>query len=414
MKRRMMPMVVALGLALAACGETEAESKGAAEAPHAEEKHQGEGASDAEEAVRPESRLAITHDGGITVLRAGDGEVVGEIELDGFLRLNQAGDGRHALVTTGKGFEVLDLGAWTQAHGDHGHSYTAEPRMTGTVFPAELAGHAVVHADRTVLFADGTGEITAFDPHHLADGEVETTEFATEHAHHGVALIRADGALVATDGTTDERSSVTVRAVDGEEIARYDDCPGVHGEAVAGETVAFGCEDGVLLLKGDEFTKVDAPGDYARIGNLAGSDDSPVLLGDYKVDPDAELERPTRVTLIDTETEKLRLVDLGASYSFRSLGRGAGGEALVLGTDGGLRVIDPATGKIDRTVKVTAPWREPSDWQQPRPTLRVVGEIAWVSEPKSKQVHAVDVVGGRVVASWDLPQVPNELLGVTG
>ncbi|CAM3192643.1 zinc metallochaperone AztD [Nocardioides dubius] len=413
MNRRLIPVVVALGLALAACGETEAESKGAAEAPHAEEKHQEE-TSDATEAARPESRLAITHDGGITVLRAGDGEVVGEIEMEGFLRLNQAGDGRHALVSTGRGFEVLDLGAWTQAHGDHGHSYTAQPRMTGTVFAAEQAGHAVVHADRTVLFADGTGAITTFDPHHLADGDPETTDYATAHAHHGVALIREDGALVATDGTEEARSSVTVRSTDGDEIARYDECPGVHGEAVAAEVVAFGCEDGVLLLKGDEFTKVDAPDDYARIGNLAGSEQSPVLLGDYKVDPDAELERPTRISLIDTATDKLRLVDLGASYSFRSLGRGADGEALVLGTDGGLRIIDPASGKVERTVEVTAPWREPTDWQQPRPTLSVVGDTAWVSEPKTKQVHAVDVASGRVVASWELPQVPNELLGIAG
>src|SRR3546814_16304356 len=61
---------------------------------------------------------------------------------------------------------------------------------------------------------------------------------------------------------------------------------------------------------------------YGRIGNQAGSQASPVLLGDYKTDPDAELERPTRISLIDTRTAKIRLVDLPTSYSFRSLGRG--------------------------------------------------------------------------------------------
>ncbi|GAA1096515.1 hypothetical protein GCM10009577_18150 [Streptomyces javensis] len=34
-----------------------------------------------------------------------------------------------------------------------------------------------------------------------------------------------------------------------------------------------------------EFTKADAPDDYGRIGNQAGSDASPVLLGDYKDRP---------------------------------------------------------------------------------------------------------------------------------
>ncbi|MFJ4283445.1 hypothetical protein [Streptomyces massasporeus] len=33
-------------------------------------------------------------------------------------------------------------------------------------------------------------------------------------------------------------------------------------------------------------SKVDAADGYARTGNQAGSDDSPILLGDYKTDPE--------------------------------------------------------------------------------------------------------------------------------
>lgn len=105
---------------------------------------------------------------------------------------------------------------------------------------------------------------------------------------------------------------------------------------------------GVLLYKDGKFTEVDAPDDYARTGNQAGSDASPILLGDYWTDPDAELERPTRTSLIDTRTAKLKLVDLGTSHSFRFLARGPHGEALVLGTNGVLHVIDPETGKADK------------------------------------------------------------------
>lgn len=68
--------------------------------------------------------------------------------------------------------------------------------------------------------------------------------------------------------------------------------------------------------------KIPSPDPYGRIGNQAGSDESAVVLGDYKADPDAELERPERVSLIDTATNTLRLVDLGVSYTFRSLARG--------------------------------------------------------------------------------------------
>src|SRR5690606_38195452 len=133
-------------------------------------------------------------------------------------------------------------------------------------------------------------------------------------------------------------------------IAASDECPGIHGEAVAAdEVVLAGCEDGVLIVKDQKITKVDSPDAYGRIGNQAGSETSPVVLGDYKSDPDAELERPTRVSLTDTTTGTITLVDLPSSYTFRSLARGEHGEGLVLGTDGKIHVIDPRTAKITKS-----------------------------------------------------------------
>ena len=57
-------------------------------------------------------RLAVTYDGGILVLDAQSLALVGETELDGFNRLNPAGDERHVIVSTEDGFRVLDTGAW--------------------------------------------------------------------------------------------------------------------------------------------------------------------------------------------------------------------------------------------------------------------------------------------------------------
>ncbi len=73
-------------------------------------------------------------------------------------------------------------------------------------------------------------------------------------------------------------------------------------------------------------------------------------------------------------------MDLGTSYSFRSLGRGPHGEALVLGTDGALHVIDPTTA-VSKKHPGAGPWEEPLDWQQPRPTLFVNGHTAYVTDP---------------------------------
>lgn len=45
-----------------------------------------------------------------------------------------------------------------------------------------------------------------------------------------------------------------------------------------------------------------------------------VVLGDYKTDPDAELERPERISLVDAATAELKIMEL--DYSSRWLGRG--------------------------------------------------------------------------------------------
>jgi hypothetical protein len=187
----------------------------------------------------------------------------------------------------------------------------------------------------------------------------------------------------------------------------------VHGETIAKDSaIVLGCEDGALIYRAGAFHKVQSPDVYGRIGNQSGSSASSVVLGDYKVDRSAKLERPERVALIDTQKDTLRLVQLGASYTFRSLARGPAGEALVLGTDGAIHVIDPVRGEVVDRIEVLSPWSEPLDWQEPRPTLRVVGERAYVTEPASSRIHLVDLGSAKVVRSTALPHVPNEISGV--
>ncbi|MBB5917379.1 hypothetical protein BJY24_006291 [Nocardia transvalensis] len=343
--------------------------------------------------------IAVSYDGGILLLDGASLAIADEVKLDGFLRLNPAGDDHHVMVSTKEGFRVLDA-----VHGE----------LTDTLFPAADPGHVVRHAGRTVLFADGTGEVTAFDPRQLEDGTPKTETYKAAAPHHGVAIELSTGELVVTLGTEEKRTGIAVLDKNRKEIARNEDCPGVHGEsAVQGEAVVVGCQTGALVYRNGAITKMTSPTPYGRIGNQSGSDVSPIALGDYKQDKDAELERPHQVSLIDTRDGSLRLVDIGTSYTFRSLARGPQGEALILGTDGRIHVVDPVAGKVTRTIPVTAPWEEPLRWQEPRPALFVRGGDAYVSDTATKTVRRIDLSTGATTATATLPNTPNELSGVT-
>ncbi|MFJ5115974.1 zinc metallochaperone AztD [Streptomyces sp. NPDC088551] len=357
------------------------------------------GTASATPAAAVKDPLVATFDGGLYILDGESLKLTRTIELSGFNRVNPAGDKDHVVVSTDTGFRVLD--ATGQA-------------LTDIEYKGAKPGHVVRHAGKTVLFTDGTGAVNVLDPADLSGGKKpEGRTYTSAEAHHGVAIELANGELLSTLGTEERRTGALVLDEKNEEITRNEKCPGVHGEAAArNEAIAVGCEDGVLIYQDGKFTKVDAPDDYGRIGNQAGSDASPILLGDYKTDKEAELERPTRISLIDTEKKKLRLVDLGTSYSFRSLARGPEGEALVLGTDGAIHVIDQNSGEVERKIPAVGKWQEPLDWQQARPTLFVRDDTAYVSDPSGRALHAIDLETGKKITSVTLPQSTNELSGV--
>lgn len=364
-------------------------------------------------------RIAATYDGGVLVLDATTLETVADIELGGFNRVNPAGDGRHVLVSTEEGFQVLDTGAWTA----DGTSYTAEPELTDLVFEAPTPGHVVRHGDKTVLFSDGTGDTTVFDTADLLDvsstGELPATEtISSPEAHHGVSIELEDGTLLTTIG--DSESRVGVRALDaaGEETARSEECPSVHGEGTTADEVAvFGCSDGVLLYDDGAFTKIAAADEYGRTGNAYVTDSSPVMLGDYNSDPDSEGYELTQLTAVDTRAATSQVLDLpdGVAYTWKGVGRTADDDdALVLGTDGALHVLDVATGSFGASYPVIEAWEGPAEWQDSHPSLSVVGDTAYVTDPASGSIHAVDVATGEVTATGDLGVAANEIAVVTG
>lgn len=360
-------------------------------------------------------RLALSYDGGVLILDAATLKPIADAPVDGFVRLNPAGNGRHVLVSQSDGFAVLDMGTWTDRHGDHGHHYTAPPALTEIRFGGTEPGHVVAHDGKLTLFSDGTGGVDVVDPQALLKGDTEPVASVTREPHHGVAVARRDGSIVVSVGDDDTRSGLVILDAAGREVAASNECPGLHGEAAAADGVlTFGCENGILIVRGDDIRKVPSADPYGRIGNQAGSDASAVVLGDYKTEPDAELERPQRFTLTDTATGTLRVVPIAASYSFRSLDRGPQGEAVILGTDGALHVYDPGTAQRVAHHPVIGAWTEPDAWQSPMPNLHVQDGVAYVTDPTARRVVAVDLTTGATLAEAGLDHATIELTGVEG
>ncbi|TFB12035.1 hypothetical protein E3U55_17270, partial [Filobacillus milosensis] len=99
-----------------------------------------------------------------------------------------------------------------------------------------------------------------------------------------------------------------------------------------------------------------------RMGNAFVSETSPIVVGDYKNDPDAEGYLLNAVTLIDTAAETLDVVELPAEvqYTFRDIARGPGDLAYILSTDGQIHVLDPETGELTESYPVIEAWEGPA------------------------------------------------------
>lgn len=362
------------------------------------------------EAGGPSPRLAVTYDGGVSVIDGATLEVLGDFSAQGFVRVNPAGDGRHVFLAEGDSFRLLDAGTWGEPHGDHNHYYTTDPLLTDIAVDGDTPAHVVAHHGIGVLFFDGTGEYHWFDIADLdAESEIETESAATEGVHHGVAVVMEDGTRFET---LEDRSGARVLDAEGEELARAENCPGVHGEAAGPDPIiAVGCEDGALIWDGSEFQKIDGGAEYARSGNLFPAEGSPIFLADYRTDQDVPM---TEVALINAETLELTTADIGAAYNFRSLARGPEGEALVLAEDGQLHVIDAETGERIDQVQIMDEWTEPDEWQQPRPAIRVIGDIAYITEPEAQTIHMVDLTSLEIIHSAELDFVPNEIAAADG
>lgn len=79
-----------------------------------------------------------------------------------------------------------------------------------------------------------------------------------------------------------------------------------------------------------------------------------------------------------------------------------------------LRVLDLETGEGTDALQVIDGWAEPEEWQEPRPAIQVVEDVAAIIGPQEQVIHAVDLVEVEIIESADRDLVHNELTAVEG
>jgi hypothetical protein len=175
----------------------------------------------------------------------------------------------------------------------------------------------------------------------------------------------------------------------GKQIGDIAPCTGLHGEATSARLVAFGCQEGVLVVRpggidGPKLEMIAYGNDLpdGKVSTLLGGRSMQFFLGNYGED---------KVVLIDPDSATpYRLIDLPTRRVDFILDPANARNAYILTEDGKLHLLDTVSGEITRSVAVTEPYSKDGHWRDPRPRLAVAGDRIAITDPRHSLVRMID------------------------
>jgi zinc transport system substrate-binding protein len=299
---------------------------------------------------------------------------------------------------------VIDSGLHAEDHGDHQDLEIVDPALV-TTFLSTGPAHYWAHGAETLIYSDGDGTVSVLDETSIAAG-AEPTLFQAETDHATVASI---GDTVILGYYTLGR--VDLYDIGGQLISEnVASCPATHGEAAVPTGVVLACADDLLLIEGTgapeeliytripypdrgldtpESTPVATPADAPsnRSNVLASSPRSDLLAGDF----------PGGILLVDPTTSATSIVELPATprwLAYTSDGR----FVLTIADNGTVYAINPTSGEIAWETPTTTPHAEaaPEDANALYPFIATAGEFAFVGDPGTGEIVALDVASGEI------------------
>lgn len=375
-------------------------------------------------------------DGDLTLLDpdAGEGAIVGRFTTPngGYAYLYPSGNGRYVVANhyDGRHVTIVDSGLSTEDHGDHVDLVEAAPFVLATVATGDTPAHPWAHDGVLAVHNDGDGTVTLFEEADL-DEEIVPTTFPVAQPDHSSIAVVDDTVLV---GYYD-LGRVDAYATDGR-LIREDvgACPEAHGEAKFGESIAFACGDGLLLVDppaGLRATKVPYPapadgpatptvpteadaatpeaGDAEagpRIGGFATAGGTDVLVGDFGqavvfVRPDGEGA--------SFEVLPLPAEPVGMTYDSE------GEMVAVLTDDGAVHAIDPATAEILWSTAAVTPYAEISidTGFQFYPSIAASSEAVYAPDPTTGEVVELSLEDGEETNRFAIGGQPSKVTVVS-
>ena len=357
----------------------------------------------AEEENTTESWRLFVADHSLPVVRAFDvrsGREIGRFDIEGYAALSLTQTGKTVFAVQGDKNVVhaIDTGISLSDHGDHRDIKLSEPKLLATVVKGEKPGHVVSHANDVAIFYDRGGKFDLLSETDLAEGKADIRAFGTTAAHHGVAVPMVNHLLVSVpnmdlavkEGELPPRLGLRVLDREGQQVGQIAPCTGLHGEATSARLAAFGCEEGVLIVRPGgidgpktEMLAYDASMPKGKVSTLLGGTSMQFFLGNYGeqnivlIDPD---DKANPYRLIELPTRRVDFV----------LDPAKPRHAYVLTEDGKLHLIDVVDGVIAKSASVTEPYSKDGHWRDPRPRLAVAGNLIAITDPRHSEVRLID------------------------
>jgi hypothetical protein len=367
--------------------------------------------------LRRETERLLIADGKAPIVRVFDvaeGKVISNFPMSSSANLYSGPSKRfaYAVQSAADQISIVDGSLVFEDHGDHQHYDKYEPVLLDQPLYGDNPIHFVGHDGYVAAFFDNEGRALMMEEGSLLQAERNTIQIKTTMPHHGVALAWADVFLITRAEVLPGSPRATPVAVDiykkdGEATGdSFGPCLSLHGEAARTDAVAFGCDDGVLILSSTSaelssiklFNPASPDSTKRRVGTLAAHDKVPYFVGNFGPQLYAEID-PSLGTFIYR--------DAPFDYS-QFMFSVDGSQLLFLGKAGELAVIDTSSRQLLHQSTLTAAATGIDNGARD-PRMVIGKKFAYVTNPASGELVVFSLSNFQEAARFPIEGEPTKL-----